>query len=89
MWDILETRLFKFLSASDTESDIEVGKAVDCKVVVNHHVELTEEEKEQAHKDAIKRLENEHIAKMKQQQEKVTARRAKAEIKPQATLFDF
>ena len=23
MWDILETKLFKFLSASDTESDLE------------------------------------------------------------------
>ena len=27
------------------EADIEVGKPIDCKVIVNHHVELTEEEK--------------------------------------------
>ena len=41
------------------EADIEIGKPIECKVVVNHHVELTEEEKAQARKDVIKRAENE------------------------------
>lgn len=41
------------------EADIEVGKPIDCKVIVNHHVELTEEEKTEARKEAIKRAENE------------------------------
>lgn len=27
------------------EDDIEIGKPISCKVMVNHHVELTEEEK--------------------------------------------
>lgn len=34
------------------EADIEVGKPIDCKVIVNHHVELTEEEKTEARKEA-------------------------------------
>ena len=38
------------------EADIEVGKPIDCKVIVNHHVELTEE--------AIKRAENEAYSRM-------------------------
>ena len=48
------------------EADIEVGKPIDCKVVVNHHVELTEEEKTEARKEAIKRAENEVYSRMTQ-----------------------
>lgn len=48
------------------ETDIEVGKPIDCKVVVNHHVELTEEEKAEARKEAIKRAENEAYSRMAQ-----------------------
>lgn len=48
------------------EADIEVGKPIDCKVVVNHHVELTEEEKAEARKEAIKRAENEAYNRMAQ-----------------------
>ena len=67
------------------EDNIEVGKPINGRVVVNHHVELSEEEKQQAHRDAIKRIENEAYAKMKQQ---------KKPSKPIATnntptLFDF
>lgn len=69
------------------EVDIEIGKPIDCKVVVNHMVELTVEEKEQARRDAVKRIENEAYAKMKQHRERTTAK--KVEVKPQATLFDF
>lgn len=36
------------------EDNIDVGKPISCGVVVNHKVELTEEEKAQARKDALK-----------------------------------
>lgn len=48
------------------EADIEIGKPIDCKVAVNHHVELTEEEKAEARKEAIKRAENEAYSRMAQ-----------------------
>ena len=48
------------------ETNIEVGKPIDCKVVVNHHVELTEEEKAKARKEAIKRAESEAYSRMTQ-----------------------
>lgn len=48
------------------EADIEVGKPIDCKVIVNHHVELTEEEKVEARKEAIRRAENEAYSRMTQ-----------------------
>lgn len=46
------------------EADIEIGKPIDCKVVVNHAVELTEEEKAEARKEAIKRTESEAYSRM-------------------------
>lgn len=46
------------------EADIEIGKPIDYKVVVNHTVELTEEEKEEARREAIKRAENEVYSRM-------------------------
>lgn len=68
------------------EPEIEVGKPIECKVVINHQVELTEEEKQQARQDAIKQLQNEAYSKMKQSA-KPTAKRT--ETVPQASLFDF
>ncbi|WP_288739490.1 PcfK-like family protein [uncultured Coprobacter sp.] len=46
------------------EADIEIAKPIECKVVVNHHVELTEEEKAQARKEAVKRAESEAYIRM-------------------------
>lgn len=47
------------------EPEIEVGEPVNCQVVVNHVVELTEEEKAQARQDAIARLRDEEMARMR------------------------
>lgn len=67
------------------EDRIEVGKPMNAHVVVNHVVQLTDEEKEQARKDAIKKMQDQEYNRMKQ-----PAKRAKrVELKPQPTLFDF
>ncbi len=69
------------------ESEIEVGKPINCQVVVNHTVELTEEEKEEARQEAIAKLRDEQVAKMR----RPTAKKA-TENKPQVeqpSLFDF
>ncbi len=70
------------------ENEIEVGKPVNCQVVVNHIVELTEDEKAQARQDAIDRLRNEEMAKMRKpiQPKKATESKNKVE---QLSLFDF
>lgn len=70
------------------EEEIEVGKPVNCQVVVNHIVELTEDEKAQARQDAIDRLRNEEMAKMRKpiQPKKATESKNKVE---QLSLFDF
>ena len=70
------------------ENEIEVGNPINCKVVVNHTVELTEEEKEQARQDAIERLRQEEMAKMrKQSQFKPTTEKKTQDVQP--SLFDF
>lgn len=71
------------------EVDIEIGKPIDCKVVINRHVELTEEEKAEARQQAIKRAEDEAYAKMKQQREKAAATRTATIQQVQPSLFDF
>ena len=69
------------------EDPIEIGKNFDCRVVVNHTVELTEEEKQQARKDAIERVHNEAYAKLKQPLQKPQTKQATATHQP--TFFDF
>lgn len=68
------------------ENIIEVGNPMNgCQIAVNHVVELTEEEKAEARKDAIKKLQNEAYTKMKQPVKKAK----RVELNPQPTLFDF
>ncbi len=70
------------------ENEIEVGKPINCKVVVNHTVELTEEEKEQARQDAINRLRDEEMAKMRRpSQPKKATEKETANVQP--SLFDL
>lgn len=56
------------------EDNIEIGKPMNCHVAVNHVVELTAEEKEQARKDAIQRVQNEAYSKLKQSRKKTTVK---------------
>ncbi|MBX9049651.1 PcfK-like protein [Bacteroides thetaiotaomicron] len=67
------------------ELDIEVGKPIDCKVVVNRTIELTEEEKAQARQRAIQKAQDEAYAKLTKRTKpsKTTVQQ------PQASLFDF
>lgn len=70
------------------EDEIEVGKATDCQVMVNHVVELTEEEKAEARKQAIEQYQREELAKIQSR----NARGKKTEsaaTQVQPSLFDF
>lgn len=67
------------------EDDIDIGKPVNCHIAVNHIVELTEEEKEQAKKEAIEKVHNEAYSRMKQPIRKAK----KVVLNTQPSLFDF
>ncbi|PDP67383.1 PcfK-like family protein [Prevotella intermedia] len=70
------------------EDDIEVGKAVNCQVMVNHVVELTEEEKAEARKQAIVQYQREELAKIQSRNARVK-KTENAAIQVQPSLFDF
>jgi len=65
------------------EDSIVAGKPMNCHVVVNHTVELTAEEKEEAHREAKQRAMNEAYSKMKQP----TNNHRKTEVNNLPTLF--
>ena len=67
------------------EDDIDVGNSVNYKVVVNHTVELTEEEKEEARKEAILQIHNEARKSMTQTYRKP---QVQATVSNQPNLFD-
>lgn len=70
------------------EENIMVGKPLDCNIVVNHTVELTEEEKEDARNKAKRRFENEIYDRMRRRQNKPVASSQEPEIITQS-LFDL
>ena len=55
------------------EENIEVGKPIDARITVNHVVELTEDEKQQARQDAIQKAQNDAYNK-RMQPKKTTAK---------------
>ena len=68
------------------EDNIEIGMPMNnAHVVVNHFVELTKEEKEQARQDAIQKAQDEAYRKMTQP----TKKAKKVVLNPQPSLFDF
>ena len=56
------------------EENIEVCKPIDARIAVNHVVELTEDEKQQARQDAIQKAQNDVYNKMMQPKKKTTAK---------------
>ena len=80
----------------DEENLGEWKKAGDCKVVVNHSIELSEEEKESARKEAMERVIRDEEKKIKERQDaaRKKASEAKAKAKEEAkkenevSLFD-
>ena len=70
------------------EDDIEIGNSIACNVIVNHTVELTEEEKAQARQDALKEYQAEQLRKMQKRTNKPKTSKARPEITT-PSLFDF
>ena len=67
------------------ENEIEVGKPMNCQVVVNHVVKLTEEEKAEARQNAARRYQEEELRKL-QNRNRPPARKV---TQSQPSLFDL
>lgn len=70
------------------EDDIEIGNSIACNVIVNHTVELTEEEKAKARQEALKEYQAEQLRKMQKRINKPKTPKAQPEITT-PSLFDF
>lgn len=64
-------------------------KSVNCQVVVNHHIELSNEDKEKAYQQAVEKYQHDCIAKIKEDTVKRLAKKKKADMPQQQSLFDF
>lgn len=71
------------------EDKINVGKPMNCNVVVNHQVVLTEEEKAEAKQQAITRYQEDEIRKMRERRSKPKPTAASQSTEPQPSLFDM
>lgn len=67
------------------EDDLKPGKKINAKVVVNHSIELTEEDKEKAKADAIERL----VQEEKEKRLKKRARKGRVEEYKEEKDTDF
>lgn len=67
------------------EDNIDVGKPIECNVVVNHTVELTEQDIEEARKKAMEKVTQEHISKLKAKP--VSANKEKKQVIEYPSLF--
>ena len=68
------------------EPDLEIGKPINCNVVVNHHVELTDEEKAEQKAMSLKRFQDELFKKLEQRNKPKV--KPQVEKQPQLSLFD-
>ena len=71
------------------EPDMEIGKPIDCNVVVNHHVELTEEEKAEQKALALKRFQEEELRRLQTANSKPRTTKPQPAKQTEPSLFDF
>ena len=71
------------------EPALEIGKPINCDVVVNRHIDLTEEEKAEQKALALKRYQEEELRKLQVRHSKPRASMPKETIQPHPSLFDF
>ncbi len=70
------------------EPTIKIGKPIKCNVVVNHHIELTDEEKAQQRAIALKRFQEEELRKFQTRNAKPKAAKPQEIKQSQLSLFD-
>ncbi len=71
------------------EPSLEIGKPVQCSVVVNHHIDLTEEEKAEQRNIALKRYQDEELRKIQQRNSRPKVSKPQKIQQPELSLFDF
>ncbi|MDY4020087.1 MAG: PcfK-like family protein [Prevotella sp.] len=84
-----DEEIFSLAVHAIDEPSLEIGKPIDCNVVVNHHIELTEEEKAQQKAIALKRFQEEELRKIQQRNSRPKVSKPQENKQNQPSLFDF
>ena len=71
------------------EPTLEIGKPTSCKVVVNHHIDLTEEEKAEQRDLALKRYQEEELRKIQVRNSRPKPSKPQVPQQAELSLFDF
>ena len=70
------------------EPGLEIGKPLKCDVVVNHHIELTEEEKAEQKALALKRYQEGELRKLQARNHRPKPAKTQENRQPELSLFD-
>lgn len=70
------------------EPTLEIGKPLQCSVVVNHRIDLTEEEMAEQKAIALKRYQDEELQKIQQRNSRPKACKPQKSQQPELSLFD-
>lgn len=71
------------------EDTIDIGKPLNCNVVVNHQIVLTDDEKAEARKQAVIRYQDEQIRKMRERSSRPKQAATPQSNQSQPMLFDM
>ena len=71
------------------EPTIEIGKPITCGVVVNRHIELTDEEKAEQKALAFRRFQDEELRRLQNRNAKPKAATPQESKQPEPSLFDL
>ena len=70
------------------EPELEIGKPLQCNVVVNHHIELTEAEKAEQRAIALKCYQDEELRKIQARNARPKTHKPQTDSQPTLSLFD-
>jgi len=71
------------------EPTLEIGEHKECSVVVNTHIELTDEEKAEQKAIALKRFQDEELRKIQMRNTRTKTSKPVENKQPEPSLFDF
>lgn len=83
-----DMEVFSMVVHAIDEPTLEIGKPLQCSVVVNHHIDLTEEEKAEQRAIALKRYQDEELQKIQQRNSRPKVCKPQKSQQPELSLFD-
>lgn len=81
-----DEEIFSLAVHAIDEPELNIGNPIDCHIVSNHRIELTEEEKAEQRTIALKRYQEQELSKL---QKRITKQKTHPKAENQPSLFEF